>query len=96
MLSGAEGGIYTILKSLVRLMAEYFSQNEIGARVSDWWDTLSQDEIRALPDEYLRKYQNILPYSTREDNIRVRTNFYQVLVEHPRMIKRIRDQGQSY
>jgi len=93
MLSGAEGGIYSILKALARLMAEEYSRNEIGARVSDWWESLSTEEKLEAPDEYLRKFSEILPQSVIQDNYRLKAYFWQVLEEHPRLIKRIRDQG---
>ena len=45
MRTGAEGGIYKILRSLARLMAEDYSQNEINARVAAYWSRLSMDEM---------------------------------------------------
>ncbi len=91
MKTGAEGGIYKILRTLARLMAEDYSQNEIKARVAAYWSRLSVDEKLAAPDEYVEKYQDILAQKTREETVRLKVAFWQVLEEHPRMLKRLRE-----
>ncbi len=91
MLSGAEGGINSILKTLARLMAEQYSNNEINARVNDYLNSLSIDEQFAASDEYLKKYQDILPQAIREEPYRIKAQFRQVLVDHPRMLNRYRN-----
>jgi hypothetical protein len=96
MSSGEEGGVYGIYRTLARLMAEEFSQNEIGAKVSAYWHNLSVDEKLSAPDEYIEKYKNILPQKTREDAIRLKASFWKVLNDHPRIIKDIRDLKRSF
>ena len=91
MKTGAEGGIYKILQTLARLMAEDYSQNEIKARVAAYWSRLSVDEKLAAPDEYIEKYRDILPQKIKENPIRLKVAFWQVLEEHPRMLKRLRE-----
>ncbi len=91
MKTGAEGGIYKILRTLARLMAEDYSQNEIKARVAAYWSRLSVDEKLAAPDEYVEKYQDILPQKTKEETVRLKIAFSKVLEEHPRMLKRLRE-----
>ncbi len=91
MLSGAEGGINRILKTLARLLAENYSDNEINARVNDYLSSLSVDEQLAATDEYLNKYQDLLPQAIREEPYRIKPQFRQVLVDHPRMLKRYRN-----
>ncbi|MBN1551695.1 hypothetical protein JW979_09505 [bacterium] len=92
MQTGAEGGIYAIFRTLSRLLAEQYAQNEINARVLDFWNNLSTEEKIAIPDEYITKFKDILPAEIVNGTaIRVRASFWKVLQDHPRMIKRFRD-----
>ncbi len=90
MSTGSEGGVYKILKSLGRLVAEEFSRNVIGAHVSEFWSGLSTNEKIAVSDEYVEKFIDILPQSVITDRIRLKANFPKVLENHPWMIKRLR------
>jgi len=91
MRTGAEGGIYKILRTLARLIAEDYSQNEIEARVAAYWSRLSIGEKFAAADEYIALYRDILPQRIKGEALRLRISFCQVLDDHPRMLKRIRD-----
>ena len=91
MSSGAEGGVFAISRTLARLMAADFSQNEINGRAQAFWDSLSVDEKLAAAEEYLAKYQDVLPERTRQDAILIKASFLKVLQDHPHMIKRLRD-----
>ena len=95
--TGAEGGLYQILKTIARRMAEEFSQNEITSRVVEYWDSISTDEKLAAPHEYIKKYQNVLPRQIVDgDNVRFRGFFWKVLEQHPRMLKQVQELGRPY
>jgi len=96
MRTGVEGGIYQIIKTLARIMAEEFSQNKITSRVVDYWNSLSIDEQLQAPDEYIKKYKDILPSRILERPARFKGFFWKVLEQHPKMIKSVRDLGQNY
>ena len=91
MSTGAEGGVFAISRTLAQLMAVDFSQNEINGRVQAFWDSLSVDDKLAVADEYIAKYQEVLPERTRQDSILIKASFLKVLQDHPHMIKRLRD-----
>ncbi len=91
MSSGAEGGVFAISRTLARLMAADFSQNEINGRVQAFWDSLPADEKLAAAEEYISRYQEVLPERTRQDSILIKASFLKVLQDHPHMIKRLRD-----
>ncbi|MCH9008277.1 hypothetical protein IIA29_09775 [candidate division KSB1 bacterium] len=91
MQSGAEGGVYKIVTTLARLMAEEFAQNEINARISHYWLNLTVEEQLAAGDEYVALYQDLLPGNTREEMVRIKASFLRVLQDHPRMLKRMRE-----
>lgn len=90
--TGVEGGLYGVLKTLARLMVEEYTGNEIRARVSDFWNSLSMDEQLELPMEYIEKHGHLMPSELIEDGAgRIRINFTRVLEEHPLMIMRLRN-----
>jgi hypothetical protein len=92
--TGKEGGLYRVLKTVADLMAEEYAQNEISARIDDYWNRLPVDEQLAAADEYLGKYRHLLPSELTEGSAaRLRANFPKVLEEHPKMIRRMRRVG---
>ncbi len=92
--TGKEGGLYQVLKTVADLIAEKYAQNEIFARISHYWESLTLDEKLAAPDEYLSKYGNLLPAELTEGSAaRLRANFPKVLEEHPKMIRQMRRIG---
>ena len=92
--TGKEGGLYRVLKTVADQMAEEYSQNEISARISYYWDSLTLDEKLAASDEYLRKYGHLLPGELVDASAaRIRAEFLKVLQEHPKMIQRMRQIG---
>ncbi len=74
-------------------MGEEYSENEIQAKVTAYWESLSNDEKLAAPDEYLEKYEDVMPRNSKEYAFRLKMSFWQVLADHPRMLKRLRDLG---
>jgi hypothetical protein len=92
--TGKEGGLYRILKTIADQMAENYSQNEISARISKYWESLTPDEKIAAPDEFLKKHGNLLPAEyTAGSAASLRINFLRVLNEYPYMIRRLRQVG---
>ena len=91
MSTGAEGGVYKIIKLISRFMAEQFSQRIISSYVLDYWESLSVNEQLAAPDEYVQIYKDILPKRIVQNNARLKLRFWEVLKKHPSMIKAIRE-----
>jgi len=92
--TGNEGGLYAILKTLAKRMAEEYAGNEIRARISHCWNDLSVDERLTVTDEYLEKYGHLLPSELTEGGaVRIRANMSKVLEEHPRLIHALRQTG---
>jgi hypothetical protein len=92
--TGKEGGLYQVLKTVANLIGERYAENEIGGRISHYWESLTLDEQLAAPDEYLQKYGHLLPAELTEGSAaRLRVNFPKVLEEHPKMIRRMRQIG---
>lgn len=92
--TGKEGGLYQVLKTVANLIGERYAENEIGGRISHYWESLTLDEQLAAPDEYLQKYGHLLPSELTEGSAaRLRVNFPKVLEEYPKMIRRMRQIG---
>jgi hypothetical protein len=88
--TGAEGGLYAVLKAIAKRMSEQYTRNEIAAKVTGYWNGLSNDEKLAAPTEYLKKYGHLLPRELTEGSApRIRANFMQVLEQHPFMLQRL-------
>lgn len=89
--TGAEGGLYEVLKRVSRQLADEQTRSIISAAVSGFWSRLSVDELHAATDEYLRDYGRYLPSEMVENGAaRLRANFTRVLERHPALIRRIR------
>jgi hypothetical protein len=94
--TGAERGLYGVLKGLARQMMDEYAGNEITARISNFWEALSTGEKLAASQEYLDKYGRLLPPElTSGSAARIRANFPKVLEEHPRIVKRLRSIGRE-
>ena len=92
--TGKEGGLYRILKMIAEQMAEDYAQNEISARVNDYWAVLTIDEQLAAADEYIRDYGSLLPSEFKGGNVAMlKANFPKVLKNHPSLIRRMRRVG---
>jgi len=90
--TGAEGGLFAVLKAVALRMAEEYAENEIGARVIDYWNKLTLQEQFSAADEYLEKYGHLLPSEMTEGSAaRLRANFPKVLEKHPRMLHKFRN-----
>jgi len=94
VMSGKGGGLYRILKMIADEMGENYAQNEISARVNQYYSTLSIDEKLAAANEYQRKYGHLLPSEFTSGNAaRLKAHFPQILIEHPKIIQRMRKIG---
>lgn len=92
--TGNDGGLYAVLKRICRSIAQEFTDNEIRAKVQQYWGELSIEEWRKAADEYLDKYGHLLPSELTEGSAaRVRANLPKVLQEHPKMLQRLRGVG---
>jgi len=90
--AGTEGGIYAVLKAVVRQMAEEYAMNQIRSNISVFWETLSVDEKIEVSKEYLEKYGHLIPPELMEGGaVRIRAFFWKVLEEHPRIVKKLRN-----
>jgi hypothetical protein len=90
--TGAEGGLYAVLKAVASRMIEKYAGNEISARIIHYWQDLSTDEKIAASKEYVQKYGHLLPSELTEGSAaRILVNFTKVLEEHPKLIKRMRN-----
>ena len=88
--TGAEGGLYGVLRRFAEVQAGQYAQNEIAARISRFWGGLSASEMLKAVDEYLVEYGHLLPSELTESGAaRVKMNFPQVLAEHPRTMQRL-------
>jgi hypothetical protein len=94
--TGAEGGLYGVLKAIARQMIDEYAGNEVAARIGNFWEALSMEEKLAVSQEYLDKYGHLLPLElTSGSAARVRANFLKVLEEHSRIVKRLRSIGRE-
>lgn len=92
--TGNDGGLYAVLKTMARYMAEQYVDNEISAKVGFYWNRLSVEERWAACDEYLAKYGHLLPSELTEGSAtRLRANLPKVLEEHPRLLRRLQRVG---
>jgi len=95
--TGAEGGLYRVLKSVARRMIDEYAGNEISAKICHFWHGLSVDEQLAATEEYLEKYGHLLPPELTEGSAaRIKAHFVKVLEEHPHIIMRLRRLGRQF
>ena len=94
--TGTEQGLYGVLKTVATRMVDDYAGNEIAARVSKFWETLSTDEKLAASQEYLVKFGHLLPSElTSGSAARIRVNFPKVLEEHTSIVKNLRNIGRE-
>jgi len=92
--TGKKGGLYAVLKAVALRIAEEYAENEIAARASDFIDRLTSEEMSAAMEEYLEKYGRLLPSEMTEGSAgRIKANFYEVLKNHPKLLRTLRNVG---
>ncbi len=95
--TGNEGGLYAVLKNLASKMSEQYADNEITARISNYWSSLSTDERLSAGGEFLEKYGHLLPCELTEgSSARIRANLPAVLTEYPRLLHHLKKAGRGY
>lgn len=89
--TGNEGGLYAVLKAFAMYKAEEYSTNEIKGRIYAWWEALSLDEKLKVSEEYVAKYNHIIPSELSENGVTlIRSCFWKVLEKHPSIVQRLR------
>jgi hypothetical protein len=92
--TGNEGGLYQVLKTVARGLADQYARQEIAARVWSHIKCLSPDERIGEAGEYIAKFSHLLPSELTEGSaIRLIDNFPEVLQEHPRLVQKLRKVG---
>lgn len=91
MHSGAEGGVYHILKILAKIMTDQIYKDGIEHYISIYLDELNFEEREAAVKEYLKEFKDILPTNYKNDPTMVLISFEKVLQEHAYMMKRLGD-----
>jgi hypothetical protein len=90
-IAGVEGGLYRVLRSLATRMVEEYSENEVSAKVSRFWNNLTVGERLETGNEYLAKFGRLLPGDVTEGSApRVRAFLPQFLVKHPQLVRQLR------
>lgn len=86
--TGTEGGLFSVLRAIALRMAEEYTENEVFARISHYWNQLIPDEQHRAVNEYLDKYGHLLPVEMTEGSAaRIRANFAKVLAQHPKTLQ---------
>ena len=94
--TGVEGGLKTVLRKFAEVQVHEYVQNEVGGKISHYWEGLSANEKLHAIDEYLTEYGHLLPSELTEHGAgRVKMNFLKVLAEHPRMMQRLGQIGRG-
>ena len=90
--SGVEGGLYSVLKYVAKTLAQQFTTNWIGVRISQFWKSLSTEEFFTVSQEYLDKYRHILsPEILEEGPLIFAAKFMEFLEHHPQMMKDLKN-----
>ena len=89
--SGSDGGMQGVLRTLAERMLIEYSSRRISHRVSEYWDSMSNQQRFAAPDEYIELYRDSLPKDvTQGSGVRFRGYFDRALRDHPQMIRSLR------
>jgi len=95
--TGLEGGLYGVLKAVANQMIHFYAGNETSVKISHFLNPLSVDERFEIMDEYLDKYGHLLPSELTEGYAgRIKVNFFQVLKQHPHLVKKMRRVGREF
>jgi len=90
--TGVEGGLNHVLREMARAMSEGYGETWVETQVWNYWNSLSIAERLSAPDEYLRQFGHLLPTELTEGSAgRIRANFPRFLMEHPGLIRRLRE-----
>jgi hypothetical protein len=90
MHSGAEGGVYQILKSLAEVMMDKIYKDGVDHYIALFMEEITFEERAAAVNEYLSEYGDKLPTNYKNDPNMVMIAFDKVLYEHAIMMRRLR------
>lgn len=93
--SGAEGGVYQVLKTLAKNWKTSLYNQHIELIVNKFVESLTWQERENAAKEYLNEFKDILPSNFRNDPLQVAVSLKNILIEHPRMMKRIKELSSS-
>jgi hypothetical protein len=89
--TGAEGGLYAVLRKVAEQMVQDYGAHEVAARVGRFWQELTTDEKLAAAGEYLSKYGYLLPQDVVAGGAAgLWPHFPRVLEQHPHLLRRLR------
>lgn len=96
-LSNNEGGLYAVFKAVADSMVDFYAENEISARVYNFWNKLSVKEKFEVIDSFLPTLKSIFPNEiAMYGTARIKAYFPKYLIEYPRMLRRNRDIGKKF
>jgi len=85
--TGNEGGLYQVLKTMARSLADEYALAQIKVQVSAFWGSLSIPAKLAATDEYLQIAGHLVPSEMAEAGaVRIRADLPKVLIEHPKLL----------
>jgi hypothetical protein len=91
-MSSVEGGLRRVLDDLASAMIAYYSENEIEARINQFWASLSSDEKLETCQEFLDKYGSLLPSEVTVGSApRLKAYFPSFLAKLPALLRRLRN-----
>jgi hypothetical protein len=90
MHSGAEGGVYHILKTLAEVMMDKIYRDGVDHNIAVFMEEITFEERTAAVNEYLSEYGDKLPTNYKNDPTMVMIAFDKVLYEHAVMMRRLR------
>jgi len=91
MHSGAEGGVYQVLKTLAHKMTDKIYKDGVGHYIDTYLDEIGFEGRQAAVKEYITEYDSILPMNYKNDPNMVLISFDKVLRKHAIYMKRLRN-----
>lgn len=89
--TGNENGLYGIFHQTAKLMAQYYAQQQIAARVRRFLGSQNYDRHHAILDEYLNKFGYLFPGEITESNCaNLMQHLERLLCDHPFLVRRMR------
>jgi hypothetical protein len=91
MNTGAEGGVYQVLKTLTRLWVDDVYIGEFKHQIAVHLNKFSYEERERAAKEYIEKFKDILPANYKNNPGTIVGFLDKVLLEHAIMMKRMRE-----
>lgn len=90
MNSGAEGGVYQVLKTLAKIMTDKIYSDGVDHFISRYVDEIGIEGRQAAVKEYLAEYESFLPSNYKNDPNMIFLSFEKELREQTFYMKRLR------